>query len=82
MPTVLFRARVNDGGARVGELGELDAVLLAEEHLVVVAVADLEDLDGLVALGGHEQLARVVVVEAEDVPRRAAIPRVVAPEKL
>ena len=66
----------------MGELGELDAVLLAEEHLVVVAVADLEDLDGLVALGGHEQLARVVVVEAEDVPLRAAVLGVFAPEEL
>ena len=80
--TILFRTRVYDGGTRVRKFGQLYPVFLAHEHLVVVTIADLENLNGLVALGGHEKLAGVIVVEAEDVPLRAAVLGVFAPEEL
>lgn len=44
--------------------------------------SDLVDLNGLVALGRHQELAGVVVVETEDVRLRAAIFRFVALEEL
>lgn len=44
------------------------------------AVANLVDLDRLVALRRHQELAGVVVVEAENVRSRNSIPKLVALE--
>ena len=62
-PTVLLGAGIDDARARVGELGQFHTVLLAQQALVVAAVLDVVDLDRLVALRRHAQLARVVEVD-------------------
>ena len=64
------------------ELGELNAVLLAQKRLAVGALLDIVDLDRLVALGGHEQLARVVEVEGEHAGLGTAFLEVFAAEEL
>lgn len=46
------------------------------------AFLDVVDLNGLVAFGGHEKLARVVKVEGQYVGLRAAILDVVSLEQL
>ena len=62
-PTVLLGAGIDDARARVGELGQFHTVLLAQQALVVAAILDVVDLDRLVALRRHAQLARVVEVD-------------------
>jgi hypothetical protein len=64
------------------ELGELDAIFLAEKLLVVSPIADLVNLDRLVTFGCHEKLARVIEIEAEDMAKRSAVLTVVALEEL
>lgn len=49
------------------ELGQLHAVLLAQQSLVVPALPDIVDLNRFIALGGHTQLARIIKVDREDV---------------
>lgn len=44
------------------KLGQLDAVFLAQQALVVSALSDVVDLNRLVARRCHEQLSVVVVV--------------------
>jgi hypothetical protein len=44
------------------KLCQLDTVLLAKQALVVTPLADVVDLDCLVARRGHEQLAVVIIV--------------------
>ena len=61
--TILLGAGVNDARARVGKLCQLHAVLFAQQALVVAAVLDIVDLNRVVALRGHAQLARVVKVD-------------------
>lgn len=60
--TVLLGARVDYTGARVRELGQLDAVLFAQQALVVTSLLDIIQLDRLVAGRNHEKLALIVVV--------------------
>lgn len=48
----------------------------------MAALANLVDLNCLVALGGHKMLAWVVVVETEDVRLRATVLDIVALEEL
>ena len=50
----------------MGEFGELDAVFFAEEGLVVAPFFYAVDLDRLVALRGHAEVAGVVKVDGED----------------
>lgn len=64
--TVRFCARIDNAGAGVGELGQLDAVLFAEKGLVMSSVFDVVDLNGLVALRCHTKVARVVKVDGQD----------------
>lgn len=45
------------------EFGQLDAVLLAQERLVMTPLPDIVDLDRFVAFGGHTQLAGVVEID-------------------
>lgn len=60
--TVLFGTGVYYTRPRMCKLCQLDTVLLAEQALVMAPLADVVDLDCLVAGRGHEQLAVVVVV--------------------
>lgn len=60
--TVLLCAGIYDAGAGVGESGQLDSVLLAQQSLVMAAFFDIVDLYCLVALGCHAQLAGIIVV--------------------
>lgn len=64
--TVRFCARIDDAGACVGKLGQLDAVLFAEKRLVMSSVFNIVDLNGLVALRCHTKVARVVKVDGQD----------------
>lgn len=80
--TVLFGTCVNYARARVRELGQFDAVLLAEQSLAVGALLDVVYLDRLVALGRHEQLAGVVEVERQDTGLRPSLLEVFAAEQL
>jgi hypothetical protein len=64
------------------KLGQLDAVLFAQQALVVAALADIVDLNSLVAGRCHEQLAVVVVVDGEDARLRPAIFDVVSAQQL
>lgn len=80
--TVLFGACVNYARARVRELGQLDAVLLAEQSLAVGALLDVVYLDRLVALGRHEQLAGIVEVERQDAGLGPALLEVFTAEQL
>lgn len=66
-PTILLGASVNDAGASMREFRELDAILLAEQGFVVSALSHIVNLDGLVAFGGHAKLARVVIVDGQNV---------------
>lgn len=49
------------------ELCQLDTVFFAQQSLVVTSLPDIVDLNRLVALRGHTQLARIVVVDGQDV---------------
>jgi hypothetical protein len=80
--TVLLCAGIYYTRAGVCELGKLDAVLLAQEALIVAPLLDVVYLDRLVAGGRHDQLAFVVVVDGLDVRLRAAVLDVVASEEL
>lgn len=60
--TVLFRTRIDDTRASMRKLGQLDAVLLAQQALVVSTLSDVVDLDRLVARRRHEQLSIVIIV--------------------
>lgn len=64
------------------ELGQLDAVLLTQQGLAVRPLLDVVDLDCLVALRGHEQLAGVVEVEGEHAGLGPALLEVFAAEQL
>lgn len=64
------------------ELGELHAILLAQQLLVVSTVAHLVDLDRFVALGRHEQLAGIVEIETQDVGLRSTLLDVFSLEEL
>lgn len=64
--TVRFCARIDDAGAGVGKLGQLDAVLFAEKRLVMSSVFNIVDLNGLVALRCHTKVARVIKVDGQD----------------
>lgn len=79
--TILFGTGVDYAGTSMRKLGQLHAVFLAQQGLVVAALADIVDLDRLVALSGHAELARVVEVDGEDI-RRFAILGIVALEQL
>lgn len=62
------------------EFGVFDSVFLAKELLVVATLSDLVDLDGLVALGCHQKLSRVVIIEAKNEGLRPSIFNIVAPK--
>jgi hypothetical protein len=79
-PTILLRAGIDDARARVGEFCQLDTILLAQQALVVPAVLNVVDLYGVVALGCHAQLARVVEVDGEDMRLGLALLNVVPSE--
>lgn len=64
------------------KLGQLDAVLFAQQALVVAALADVVDLDRLVAGRRHEQLAVVIVVDGEDARLRPSFFDVVSAQEL
>lgn len=50
----------------MGKLGQLHAVLLAEQCFIVSALPNIVYLNRLIALGGHTQLARIVEINGED----------------
>ena len=64
--TVRLCARIDDAGAGVGKLGQLDAVLFAEQRFVMPPFFNAVDLNGLVALRGHAEVARVVKVDGQN----------------
>lgn len=64
------------------ELCQLDAILLAQQVLLVYTLLDAINLNCLVALGGHEKLARIIEVERQHVWLRTAILDVLPLEKL
>lgn len=66
----------------MGESGQLDAIFLAEQALVVPSLLHVVDLNRFVALGSHKKFARIIKVEGQDVGLRAAIFDVVSFEKL
>ena len=63
---VFFGAGVQDGGRVVREAREVGAVLLREKQLGMAAFFGIIKLDGVVAAGGEEELARIVEVEGCD----------------
>lgn len=65
-PTVLFGTGVYYAGTSMCKFGQLNAVLLAQQGLVMAALPNVVDLDGLVALGSHAQLTGIVVIDRED----------------
>lgn len=64
------------------ELGQLDAVLLAEQSLAVGALLDVVYLDRLVTLGRHEELAGIVEVQRQDAGLGPALLEVFAAKQL
>lgn len=64
----------------MGELCQFHAVFLAQQALIVPAVLDVVDLDRLVALRRHTQLARVVEIDGQDMGLRLALLEVIALE--
>lgn len=63
------------------KFGQLHAVLLAQQGLVMAALANIVDLNRLVALSCHAELAGIVEVDREDV-RRLSILGVVSLKQL
>lgn len=49
------------------KLGQLHAVLLAKQRLIVSSLPNIVYLNSLIALGGHTQLARIIEVNGENV---------------
>jgi len=47
----------------MGEPGQVGAILLARDHLGLLSLLDIEDLDGLVLTGRHQVLALVVEIQ-------------------
>lgn len=51
----------------MGKLGQLHAVLFAQQRFIVSALPNIVYLNRLIALSGHTQLARIVEINGEDV---------------
>jgi hypothetical protein len=66
----------------MGEFGQLDSILLAEQTLVMPPLAHVVDLDRIIAFRRHEEFAGVIIVERENAGLRAAILDVLPAEKL
>lgn len=64
------------------KLRQLDAVLLAQQALIVSALSNVVDLNRLVARRRHEQLSFIVVVNRQDSRLRLSIFYVFATKQL
>lgn len=66
----------------MGEFGQLDSILLAEQTLVMPPLAHVVNLNRIIAFRRHEEFAGVIVVERENAGLRATILDVLPAEKL
>lgn len=66
----------------MGELCQFNAVLLAQQALVVTSILYVINLDRLVALRGHAQLARVVEIDRQNMWLRFALLKVISLKQL
>ena len=64
------------------KLCQLYSVFLAEEGFVMAAFLDIVDLNSLVALGCHTQVASIVKVDGQNMGLWSAFLNVVASEEL
>ncbi|MBO0905583.1 DUF2170 family protein [Jiella sonneratiae] len=59
------------------ELGDVDVTVVETGDVIRVTLKDKGDLDVLVAAGGDQVLASVILTPADDVPRREAFERMI-----
>jgi len=65
--TILLGTGINDARACVGKFGQFHAIFFAQQALVVSTVLHIVDLNSLVALRGHAELAGIVKVDRQDI---------------
>lgn len=80
--TILHCACKDDARICVCKPRQLNAVLLAEQGLIVSAFFDVVYLNGLVTICSHAELAVVIVVDRLNVWRRSTFLNVLALEQL
>lgn len=80
--TILFGTGIYDTRAVVRKFGKFNTILLAQKLFIVSAFSSLVYLNCFIALRCHQKLARVVIIETQNVRLRSAIFYVVAPKQL